>query len=853
MELRNLKGRYGRVLSRGGPAKLKENVATGFCKPRAKKVRWIPPLKLFRVGLCFLFAGIVYPAFIHAHHPHDVVDAFVVSPDYSQDKTLFLASKGSINVFLASHDGGFTWESSRSGMRSRLIHAIAFDPNWGNSGVAYVVGTAGLEKTSDQGQSWQHVYSHYDLRYIALGRDSANSSDIIFASSFQKLFRTDLRDQKKSIELPIGQAKILALAVSPNFEQDKTIVVASDDSQLFFSRNAGSDWEAVAVQAPVHKITFSPQYSTDRTLWLASHGAGILRSKDGGMTIDSMAAKIVGPNVNDIAAAPNYPDPAHLLAATPQGGVYLSRDAGVTWELTGLEIEKNWQAKENHFKTVSFSPSYPKDATLFCGTFEGMNISRDGGQNWQECNINPTRMGRRVAISRTFAADHSLFAGGYGQGILISSDGGGTWRNSFRRFKEWGAYSIAPSPQYSKDSLFLVGVGSGIRRSPDGGLTWQIIQLDHKSTGEPKDEFRLGSPIYHIEYSPEFARDHTIYAVCLKGDVFRSKDAGLTWKSIAQVSSQWTSRLRLSPNFARDSTMFAGKKFLHRSVDGGQTFEQVLDKWMRDLFVAPDFETSGEVFCAILSSEGVMKSTDRGNTWSYSGAGLEGYEPLSMSFSANYKNDGTIHLLTLGGGLFRSTDRGTHWERAIPLGTPVDSASCMAMSPNFSEDGMMLLGVYNGFLLTKDGGGTYRHITNSEFYDISRSPWVRRGSDWQNRYMEDCIGWGVAVAERRNQTVAITFQGVGFRLYGFTGPDNGKAELKLNGKVIQTIDCYTDAPEKPRTIAEVEGLSNELHTLEVRVLGDKNPASSGTKVAIDAIEVIFRDPSKGLVVLGADQ
>ncbi len=804
-------------------------------------------LGIIRQGLAVVAALFVHSAFVNGHHPHDVVDAFAVSPNYTQDGTVFLASKGSINLFLASHDGGFTWESSRSGMRSSRIHQIVIDPNWCASGTAYLVGTAGLEKTTDRGRTWQRIAEHTGLQHIALARGVAEAAGVLFAASHHQLYRNDENGYHQLSGLPTGTAKILALAVSPAYREDSTVVMATEDSRLFVSHDAGNSWKAVSVSGSVRKITFSPQFSIDKTLWLATHGAGILRSKDGGETFHPMVAENIGPNVNDIVVAPGYPYPRHLMAATPAKGVFLSKNNGFSWQLMDLQVDENWQAQGNHYTSVSFSPSYPQDPTLFSGTFEGMYLSRDRGVTWEESSINPTRMGRRVAISPTYAEDHSLFAGGYGQGILISSDGGRSWRNTFQRYQEWGAYSMAPSPNYAQDSLFITGVGSGIRRTTDGGLTWKVIQLEHKAPSEPK-EFRWGSPIYSVAYSPDFSSDRTIYAVCIKGDVFRSKDAGLTWKSIAQIPSAWTNRVGLSPNFAQDSTLFVGKKYLFRSVDGGDTFEQVLDQWMRDLFVAPDFEASGEVFCSMLTANGVMKSMDRGESWSTSGDGLDGYEPLSLSFSEDYANDGTLHVLTLGGGLFRSNDRGAHWKRAYPRGNPVDAAFSMAMSPNYNSDGTILLGTYNGFILSTDKGQTFRYITNSEFYDVSRPPWIKKGNDWNYRILDGSIGWGTALAEKRGQTLEFSFHGVGLRLYGFMGPRYGKVELKLDGKIIRTIDCYAETPEKQQIIAQIEGLESDTHTLEVRVLGDKNPAAEGTLVAIDAIEIIYRESSQAEVV-----
>ena len=60
----------------------------------------------------------------------------------------------------------------------------------------------------------------------------------------------------------------------------------------------------------------------------------------------------------------------------------------------------------------------------------------------------------------------------------------------------------------------------------------------------------------------------------------------------------------------------------------------------------------------------------------------------------------------------------------------------------------------------------------------------------------------------------------------------------LDGVKVATIDLYA-ASQTTRSMVYVKnGLTNTTHRLEIRVLGTKNTASSGTRVDIDAFIVL---------------
>ncbi len=792
-----------------------------------------------------ILAGSLTAPALAFHHPHDVIDAFGVNPDYPEDATMFIGSVGSVNLFLVSRDGGRSFEHSRSGMRGRKINHVEFSPDWATSGTAWATGTAGLQRTTDRGRTWEPVNELGALRFLAVDWDASAQPRTMFLGTHKSLqVSTDGGATSTLLPLKTANQPLTALAISPEFSQDRTVAFGSAPNCFWISVDGGQKWALRRVGGMVTDIAFSPNYRRDGTLWVTTYGAGARRSTDRGKTFETLSEGLEELDLNSIDIASDGSAHPHLLVAGRETGVYLSEDDGASWAKTKLQIKMTFQTK-THFLDARFSPNYPRDPSLFAGCFEGFYRSSDRGETWVQSDINPTRMGRRVAISPDYTNDRTMFAAGYGQACMFSEDGGDGWQFSNTDFHAIGCYTIAPSPQFSTDSMVMVGVGLGVRRSEDGGRSWKIVNFEHKTEREAATK---PSAIYSIAYSPEFATDRTVYSVCGAGEVFRSNDAGLSWTALCQVANR-ARRVHLSPGFARDNTVFVSGDSLFRSTDGGLTFSPRLragDDHVQSFVLARDFEQSREVL-AISLLDGLIKSTDAGDTWKPINEGLEGFFPTNISLSPDYSQDGTAYVLTMGGGIFETRDRGESWARLSPVGSPADNAISLSVSPNFASDGTFLIGHFDGFWRSTNRGRDWELLSNTEIYDDAREPWNLAGK-WQRVVVPECVNKGVTRTNKAGDVLSIPFQGVAFRLYGSRGPEFGMAEVRLDGKLIQTVDCYAAEADTQQLLVSRQGLPLDRHELEIRVLNRKNGESTGRTIGIDSLQVVYVDPEDEPVV-----
>jgi len=82
------------------------------------------------------------------------------------------------------------------------------------------------------------------------------------------------------------------------------------------------------------------------------------------------------------------------------------------------------------------------------------------------------------------------------------------------------------------------------------------------------------------------------------------------------------------------------------------------------------------------------------------------------------------------------------------------------------------------------------------------------------------------------------FSGESVAWIGPKQPVYGKADVYIDGVKVATVDCYASAAQSvsSTTIWETSGLSDDDHTIAVRLTGQKNPSSTGYIVVVDEFE-----------------
>ena len=251
-----------------------------------------------------------------------------------------------------------------------------------------------------------------------------------------------------------------------------------------------------------------------------------------------------------------------------------------------------------------------------------------------------------------------------------------------------GGRSAAVTGVPGKPNLFYFGAaGGGIWRTKDGGRQWENIS----------DGFFGGSigAIAVAEDDP-----NVLYAgggeVTVRGNVshgygvWKSVDAGTTWKQMGLEQSRHISRIRIHPK--NSSIVYAAvlgnlyksseERGIYRSMDGGKSWKKVLfvnaDAGFADLCMDPNnprilYATSWRIRRTPYSlssggeGSGIWKSTDSGTTWTEitRNEGLPkdtiGISGITVSPVNSDRVWAIIESKT--GGVFRSDDAGKTWKK----------------------------------------------------------------------------------------------------------------------------------------------------------------------------------------------
>lgn len=273
-----------------------------------------------------------------------------------------------------------------------------------------------------------------------------------------------------------------------------------------------------------------------------------------GQLASAVSWRSVGPytggrvtTVAGIASEPNV-----FYMGTAGGGLWESDDYGQHWKNLS---DKDF--KSNNIGAMAIAASNPKIIYVGTGdsaprntvlTGEGMYKSTDGGKTWTHIGLDETHIVTRIVVDPKnpdvvyVAALGHLFGPNPDRGVYKTTDGGRTWKKILYVNDGTGAISLAMDPSHPGvvyASMWEVsrthwtfssgGPGSGIYKTTDGGANW--TNISHRP-GLPTGIFgRTG-----IAVAP--SRPDVVYALIQAnykgqaGGLFRSDDAGQTWKLV---------------------------------------------------------------------------------------------------------------------------------------------------------------------------------------------------------------------------------------------------------------------------------------------------------------------------------
>jgi photosystem II stability/assembly factor-like uncharacterized protein len=222
-------------------------------------------------------------------------------------------------------------------------------------------------------------------------------------------------------------------------------------------------------------------------------------------------------------------------------------------------------------------------------------VSSDG-REWTPVDLPPSVTNTRIT-SIAAAEDGAWYVAGEGMGVLRGADGGKTWTALNDGLPHPNVTALATHATLPETVYAVLGEG-GIYRSEDAGKSWKM--MDKGPRGE----------VLSLVHSDMAGSMQTgwLFAGTDRG-VRRAMDCFCLWRPAGQLEGAVHS-IAHDPREPRQ-IYAANRKGLHRSVDGGQTWETL---GAPGKIAGLAFTPGGELY-AITEEGATFRSNDGAQRW----------------------------------------------------------------------------------------------------------------------------------------------------------------------------------------------------------------------------------------------
>lgn len=560
--------------------------------------------------------------------------------------------------------GSSGWQWGNPLPQGNTVRAMSFA-----GGTGYAAGDFGtLLKTSDGGSTWTGlpVGTFQGLSVVqALGADvvfagggcvarrstdGGRSFSAVRFTGVEAGCRVGLRD----FAFVSGDVGYLLLA-------DGSVLTTTDGGTQFSPRTAVPDTAAVGGSAAPGAIAF-----LDASKGFAASGGKLFATLDGGNAWTPVATP--GSTIRGFWFA----DAQHGYAVGDNRLVLRTDDGGATW------VPKDLGVPGVNYTSIRCAGTHLCILAAAGGT--QLVRTTDGGDT-AGAAVTPAT---DPIYAAAFASATRVAAAGQNGATVVSDDAGvrfapigGRIAGTFGALRLGGAANTAYAP----------GADGKLAKTSDGGRTWT-------AQGNVPTSADL------IDVSFPTATDG--YALDADGGLFHTTSGGRSWEPLGTGSTRHPLAV-LAPD--ADTVLVVGPRGIRRSVDAGQTFDQlrsraVLRARLTDVTRA---HAGGAVFA--WGPSGLVRSADGGRTWT----ALPRPDRRTRIELVAFASSKAGFVRDSARRVWRTTNAGRRWT----LSTSVGTVNVEGMSARSARVATLVLNRFGtsrgGYLLhTEDGGATWQ-------------------------------------------------------------------------------------------------------------------------------------------------
>ncbi|HVJ82127.1 MAG TPA: glycosyl hydrolase, partial [Planctomycetia bacterium] len=317
---------------------------------------------------------------------------------------------------------------------------------------------------------------------------------------------------------------------------------------------------------------------------------------------------------------------------------------------------------------------------------------------------------------------------------------------------------IAVHPQL-RSTWYVAAASGGVWKTTNAGSTWTPIFDDQGSYSIGCVELDPKNPNVVWVGSGE---NNSQRSVGYGDGVYRSDDAGRSWKKVGLEKSEHIGRIQIDP---RDSNVVyvaaqgplwgpGGDRGLYKTTDGGKTWNKVLaisentgvtdvilDPRNPDVILAASYQRRRHVWTLINGGpeSALHRSTDGGKTWAKIGAGLPGDELGRIGLAVAPSQPNVAYAIVESterkGGIFRSADFGVTWEKRNDFDQQAQYYAHLRVDPE-NADRVYVMNVM--LQVSDDGCRTLRPLGERAKHVDNHCIWVDPSDN--SHYLVGCDG-----------------------------------------------------------------------------------------------------------------
>jgi photosystem II stability/assembly factor-like uncharacterized protein len=387
--------------------------------------------------------------------------------------------------------------------------------------------------------------------------------------------------------------------------------------------------------------SFASDPTNSRHIFLGTTNSWLYQSVDDGASWQRLAKlskkdDLILDNITVDESDPKTLYVAAWVVDHPDGGLFISHDAGKTW--TKIEAMEG-----QSIRALTQAPSNPK--ILVAGTLNGVFRSEDAGEHWKRISPDNSNELHEVESIAIDPKDPNIVYAGTWHLPWKTTDGGANWHNIKEGLiDDSDVFSIiidSVTPQ-----TVYTSACSGIYKSDNGG------EVYHKIQGIPATARRtrvlMQDPVDH----------GMVYAGTTEG-LYRTSSGGTNWTRLTGPDVI-INDVYVDPKDPKHVLLATDRSGVLMSNDQAISFKQSNDGFSQRQVSAllVDNKNPQHFYAGVVNDKsygGVFVSDDSGNTWQQQSDGLDGRDVFSLAQSP----DGVV-LAGTSHGIFKWT--GSRWE-----------------------------------------------------------------------------------------------------------------------------------------------------------------------------------------------